>query len=281
MGNRYYYAKCARSLQKLFARRISNSTKDPMTLKNNYADWSITNAVKSHDPVEQSTDVLSRRLMALNFAAIHTSTMTITNLIMDIACGRNFEKCMAAILVEGRSLRQRYHQKWDLPRLTELSVLDSALRESMRYSTFNSKAFARKIVAPDGLLLPSGETLPTGIVICISGYAMHHDEDLYSDPANYKYDRFLVTDQENKEDKSTEHRLAKSAVTTDTSFGGWGHGKHACPGRFFAVALAKLTVSLLLEKYDIEPWTERPSNIWIAGAPIPHRGVQMRIRRRL
>ena len=277
LGTRLFYSRCAHHLEHHFANRIFAWHQDPAAMLNNYADWSICDAMRRHDPAEKTPDMLSRRLMTLNFAAIHTSTMTTANMVIDIASGSAGERCLTAILEECQALSQKYGTQWSSARLAEMAVTDSALRESMRISGFGSKVFVRKVMDPSGLILPTGTQIPHGEIVCVSGYSMHHDGSIYPAPHEFRHDRFLHCDGSRQQQIQN---LPKTAATTEVNYGVWGHGKHACPGRFFAVHLVKMIVAYMVQKYELKPWNERPANMWIAETPIPPRGLMMAIRRR-
>ena len=87
------------------------------------------------------------------------------------------------------------------------------------------------------------------------------DDTVY--PAGQKFvpDRFLkmrqIPGQENK------HQL----VSTSSNHLGFGYGKYACPGRFFAAVEVKIALSHILMSYDVK---------LVDDAPAPHRiGVVM------
>lgn len=249
-------------------------------MQNNFADWAVCDAMSRDDPVEKTPDILSRRLMTLNFAAIHTSTMTIANMILDIASGSAGKRCLTAVFTECQALTQSYGTQWSSTRIAEMVITDSALRESMRISGFGSQAFVRKVTAQTGITLPNGIHIAQGKILCVSGYSMHHDESIYAEPHEFRYDRFLQPLAGGKESHRQAGTQVKSAVTTDVTYGVWGHGRHACPGRFFAVHLVKMVVAYIVQNYELEPWDERPANSWIGDTPIPPRNLMMGVRRR-
>ena len=63
----------------------------------------------------------------------------------------------------------------------------------------------------------------------------------------------------------------------------FGFGRHACPGRFYAVRKVKLIVSKLLLNYDIE-WAHRvstmPARLSVNGQFAPNLEQKIIIRRR-
>jgi len=68
--------------------------------------------------------------------------------------------------------------------------------------------------------------------------------EYYQNPEKYDGYRFLRMRETPGEDKNT--RL----VSTSSSHLGFGHGLHACPGRFFAANDIKIALCHLLLKYD-------------------------------
>lgn len=49
---------------------------------NDFATWYMAEAIKNPDPKERSAEMIAKRVMATNFAAIHTSTFTATNIFL-------------------------------------------------------------------------------------------------------------------------------------------------------------------------------------------------------
>ena len=60
-----------------------------------------------------------------------------------------------------------------------------------------------------------------------------------------------------------QNRASVATVETDDSFAAWGIGKHACPGRYFAVDIVKIIMTHILEKYEVGVLVERAPNWWI------------------
>lgn len=95
----------------------------------------------------------------------------------------------------------------------------------------------QKIVLSDGTVLPKGAN------ISVSTKPLEDDE-IYPNAATYDGYRFLKKRQE----PGNEHR--HQFVTTTTDHFVFGHGVHACPGRFFAANETKILLLHLLMKYD-------------------------------
>lgn len=127
--------------------------------------------------------------------------------------------------------------------------------------------------------------------------AIHQDNDIYPDARRFDAFRFAkpggVTDimssanfggptgraadtpEDDKEEKPT-----KSSVKLDNAFLGFGFGKHACPGRFFALNELQIFVAHLLLNYEVQYMPSRPpltNRIWLKYP----QDVPVRVRRRV
>lgn len=72
----------------------------------------------------------------------------------------------------------------------------------------------------------------------------HWDPKYYSQPEKFDAYRFL-----NMRNEPGKENVAQF-VSTSASHLGFGHGKHACPGRFFASNEIKIIMCHILLKYD-------------------------------
>ena len=62
------------------------------------------------------------------------------------------------------------------------------------------------------------------------------------------------------EDQSPGKSGKYSAVTTSFDHLVWGHGKYACPGRFFATTIEKILLSHIIERFEVRCPEGRPKN---------------------
>lgn len=70
-------------------------------------------------------------------------------------------------------------------------------------------------------------------------------------------------------------------VTTGPDSLGFGHGQHACPGRFFAANEVKILMCHLLLKYDLELTPGTDTSVQVYGFSLnSKRGVKVKVRRR-
>jgi cytochrome P450 len=98
-------------------------------------------------------------------------------------------------------------------------------------------------IASEEVEFSDGTFVPRGSSIAVSAEGMW-DAKVYDRPREWDGRRFLRL----RETAGQEH--AAQLVSTSADHLGFGHGQHACPGRFFAGNEAKVILIHLLLKYD-------------------------------
>jgi len=263
--------------------QIANKT------QNDYVQWAIDHASIHRDPAERGADMISKRLAVLSFAAIQSSAITLTNLIFDIAASPLAPVVLGHIRNEVASELSTSDDVFTKNCLQRMISLDSCLRESMRLWGFVSRGVLKMVIKKGGVRLPGGMWLGEGTKVGVHAYPVHHDEDIY--PGAHTFDALRWCRSDTEEDLSSEEskslaqdgvkRKGTSLVTTSASFMAFSHGRHACPGRFFASQQLKLVLAYIALNYDIQQIPERPMNQWFVGSSGPPLGATISIRRRL
>lgn len=104
------------------------------------------------------------------------------------------------------------------------------------------------------------------------------DEAIYPNSSEYDGYRFYNKRQE----PGNEHKF--QLVTTTRQHFAFGHGVHACPGRFFAANESKILLIHLLLKYDWrfkeEADCARPKNLEVGTESITDPTVELLFRSR-
>ncbi len=130
--------------------------------------------------------------------------------------------------------------------------------------------------------LPTGQHLPKGTVISFLGRPAQVDPELLEDAA--KFDPFRFSRMREMAQSRNENIPAVSLVTTSAEFLLFGHGKHACPGRFLVEFELKMILAYVLQNYHLtfppDYEEKRPANIWLAEAVMPPPGARIRVKRR-
>lgn len=95
----------------------------------------------------------------------------------------------------------------------------------------------RKDVTLDGYLIEAGS------IIFPNLYGVHHDEDLWGDPWNFRPERFL---DERGNLLPADHKFLRNVIP-------FSLGKRACPGQDFARSRIFITITSLLQRVRLWP----------------------------
>jgi len=175
-------------------------------------------------------------ILALVLFSIHSTTKRTTSCVYNLALHPQF---IPELLEEQRLV---LGENWvdgavEVAHLKQLTKMDSFIRETMRTSN-RSIALPHKIVGMDEWKLPNGYVLPKGTVVNINAEDVYYSPELQGpNPREFNAWRFLGSE--------------KVATRIGPDMIAFGLGRHACPGRFFAVHEMKLALSLFLKRYSI------------------------------
>jgi cytochrome P450 len=104
-----------------------------------------------------------------------------------------------------------------------------------------NRVLLKEVTLTDGLRLPKGQ------FISFPEEAMMRDAEFFDDPDTfdpYRYYRKHII-------SGGEHSPYELAEIEDFNLN-WGYGKGTCPGRWYAAAMMKLMLGIILEDYDIK-----------------------------
>jgi cytochrome P450 len=115
--------------------------------------------------------------------------------------------------------------------------------------------FHRIVKSP--IILSDGTRLPTGTHICLASEATSKDPRFI--PHADEFDGLRYYNMRQVPEEAQRHQFA----TTDKNHLHFGHGKYACPGRFFASNELKIVLASLITRYDMKyPESQgRPVNL--------------------
>jgi len=106
----------------------------------------------------------------------------------------------------------------------------------------------------EDMTLSDGTFLPKGTLTVVASSQLR-DPKLYPNPDRFDIYRFYnmrkIPGMEN----------TGQFVTTSQDYSAWGHGKHACPGRFLASNTIKIALCHLLIKYDFRLSEGSPTDL--------------------
>lgn len=153
--------------------------------------------------------------------------------------------------------------------LDAMSITDSICRESLRLESGDD--FSVQGVATVPLTTKDGSLLPKGTRIALPLYALHRNPELYpGDTLAFDPYRFC-------KDHDRRQALAHDASDQYLPF---AMGTHACPGRWFAMAMIKIIIATLLVEYDVLPLRARPTTPRIGGYMVPPSWTKVWLRKR-
>lgn len=126
----------------------------------------------------------------------------------------------------------------------------------------------------EDMTLIDGTFLPKGTMISVMAHRMW-DPEIYPQPHEWQGDRYLkLREQPGKENSS-------QFVTTSPEHTGFGHGAHACPGRFFSSNEIKIALIEILSSYDFECANDEiPKPVSLATEWLANPETRLRVRRR-
>ena len=201
-----------------------------------YFTWHIRLAMAEGNAFELDPIVVSKRILPINFAAIHTTVLT----------GHSWMLDLWSLSPDGRALdtlrdELKAHQPteghWTKQSLASLVRLDSSFRESQRLSNFAANLVERQVIAPEGLHNPDyGWTLPQGAFVTLNLQGTHHDDEIFEGAMKYNPWRYSnsreewerKTIEEKKENEKEGLRVkGLGMVTISDSHLAFGLGRHA------------------------------------------------------
>ncbi|GJE92694.1 cytochrome P450 [Phanerochaete sordida] len=214
---------------------------------------------------ERETRALATRLLLVGFAAIHTTSMKLTYALYRLAANPQYvaplrEEVEACIARDG----------WSKAALQKMVKVDSFLREVQRVDGLSYLLLVRK--AMTDYTFADGTFIPQGSYVSTSSVATHYDDAYYTDATTFAPWRFV----------GTGGAARSQMIDTGLDYLPFGHGRHVCPGRFFAASELKTILAHLVVTYDVrmESAGGIPPSISIFHATVPSRIAKVVFRKR-
>ncbi|KAH7371360.1 ent-kaurene oxidase [Pyrenochaeta sp. MPI-SDFR-AT-0127] len=189
-------------------------------------------------PVEQLVSVQ----LGLIFGAIHTTSMTATNVLFTLAVMPGDSDLLRE---EMRHVLAANDNKFTNKAMQQMEKLDSYMKEVMRLFPLGTSNFGRRVLK--GITLSNGQHIPPGVMIEAPTLEIYIDPAYYPDSATFDGLRHFKLRSGSKA-ADARHQFV-IANETNLSF---GYGNHACPGRFFATNEIKMILARLILDYDIK-----------------------------
>lgn len=286
LPNRFYERRFTNILLPEIEQRLQDHIsklegKGDSSKKNDFLQWSLEQAISSNDPRMWKPKTLAGRILLLNLVSIHTSSLTVTNLVLDLIASK--AEVLDELRTEITSVLAETQGVWTKSSMYKMEKLDSVFRESARLNTLTAVALRRVVTAKDGLTTPSGVHIPMGNFVAVPSLAVLTDAKKHPSPETFVPFRFWdlrrdVNTGERLPDHVERSRISFAATSND--YLAFGNGRQACPGRFFAAAELKLMLAYILLHYDFEMLSQRPADSWVGILRIPSPSAKVRVKRR-
>ncbi|KAJ7066322.1 cytochrome P450 [Mycena amicta] len=204
----------------------------------------------------RSVSSMVRRILLVNMAAIHTTSMAFSHALYTLAA---YPREQYLLPMREEAERVVAEEGWSKAALNSMHKIDSFLRETQRLNGIGPVVMHRRVVAKEGFRLADGTFLPYGSLLCCASKPAQYDPANYENPDQFDGFRFAKEREAQlaREDfDPKEHVFGRQMITTAPEHLAFGTGKHACPGRFFAVTELKAMLAHLVLEYDIKAEVE-------------------------
>ncbi|KAF9476797.1 cytochrome P450 [Pholiota conissans] len=229
---------------------------------NDIISWLMDGAKAAKQPITVSD--ISSRILLVSFGAIHTSSATFTSAL--------YQLCLSP--ENAQELRQEIEavvneEGWTKDSVSKMYKLDSYFRESQRVHFLSTLPVGRTTL--QDFTFSDGLCVPKGTSIGINVYSRHLDENYYQNAS--EFDAFRHA----REDGEGQPLVTGPAV----DYHPFGHGRSACPGRFFAATELKVMMAHLIMNYDFKlEKDEYPHKMIIESQSVPDYNVKVFFRKR-
>ncbi|KAJ6534843.1 cytochrome P450 [Mycena capillaripes] len=167
--------------------------------------------------------------------------------------------------------RQVAAEGWTKKPLDSMHKIDSFLRSHSASAEPCPVRFpmGRQVIAKDGFRFSDGTTIPYGSFLSVPGIALQSDPDNCDHPD--RLDGFRFSRLRESAKRENLGMFNRHMVTTAEDHVVFGHGRHACPGRFFVATQLKALLAHLLINHDITAETDvRPPDIRVELITLPN-----------
>ncbi|KAF4222326.1 hypothetical protein CNMCM5878_005608 [Aspergillus fumigatiaffinis] len=160
---------------------------------------------------------------------------------------------------------------WRASTLNQLKLLDSVLKESQRLHPITTGTSPGRRIwhmltvalgtfsrfTRQNIKLTNGTEIPTGTPVMVTN-DVAGDADIYLDPEVFDGYRYLRM-------REGADKARAPFTTTGQNHLGFGYGKYACPGRFFAATEIKIALCHMLLKYEWRLVKDSPHDVLTSG----------------
>lgn len=186
---------------------------------------------------------LAKMQLGIIFAAVHTTSESMTHIMYDLAVRREYieplrEEIRAVMAEQGGTITTRG--------LQQMLKLDSFMRESLRLHPPLTTTSHREVIR--GFNLSNGQYIPAGATIELPSRAVYRDPQNYPDGDTFDGFRHY----RRRQSGTARDHARNQFVTSNEQSLMFGYGRHACPGRFFAANEIKMLLAKFILDFDFK-----------------------------
>ncbi|THH15325.1 hypothetical protein EW146_g5148 [Bondarzewia mesenterica] len=223
-------------------------------------------------PPQQRTPFhIAQRVLFTNMASSTSLSSSITYGIYHLAANMQF---IEPLREEAEHVIGQFG--WSKASLDSMKLMESFVRENLRYHGAGVLTMNRMIVKPGGFTFSNGVTVPEGTLVSVPEQAFHYDPAFHEDPDELNPYRFL--------DKENPDAMSSRISTPDESYLIFGLGRHSCPGRFYGAVLLKLIFTFILLNFDFklenDDGKKPPRHVILGSFFMPNTKAKIMFRRR-
>ncbi|KAF8967503.1 cytochrome P450 [Flammula alnicola] len=229
---------------------------------NDLITWTLEGAKAAGE--DRTVKNMAKRIVMFSFASTFSSAVSISQALYELSARPEYvqplrEEIEGVISDEG----------WTKTAIGRLYKLDSFFRETQRYNGLGLVLMNRRVLKD--FTFSDGTRVPAGSHLCVNSWGHHRDDTYY--PSADTFDGFRYA----REDGNDQQLMA----TPTLEYNAFGHGRPACPGRFFAVAELKMMLAHILVTYDFKLADgAQPEMKWFETKVIPDKSIKMVFRKR-
>ncbi|KAI0195209.1 cytochrome P450 [Xylaria flabelliformis] len=228
------------------------------------------------DEKETRYEEMAARQVLLSLASIHTTSMTVSNILYDLCEHPEwFSVLRAEIEATANELGPMGSKVGIVQWLFKLEKMNSFIVETQRLRPPIILSPQREAMEPltlsDGTYIPKGSRISWAAYNHINSHAVTPDPENFDPMRSYRK-RHAAPDERNK------HLAGQTDVNNLT----FGYGKLACPGRAFAISEVQMILVKILMDFDFKFPTGkgRPKDMFADEQMFPDPSATIMIRRR-
>jgi cytochrome P450 len=142
------------------------------------------------------------------------------------------------------------------PRIVSHQYLRAVIDEVLRLAPPVPTHLPRQIIPNEGLEI-DGACIPSGTIVGVPAYAIHHDETYYPDPWSFRPERWIVAHHDSAEDGENDSdvdpllRRPEQVQAARDAFAPFSLGSRGCVGKSLAYLELCICLARVLYLYDI------------------------------